>query len=595
MAPPVPSPEVTAGEPPPADRPSRARILIADDKPENLLLLTTYLSRKGYDTLTAGDGHEAVRACQTAAPDLIIMDAAMPGMDGYEATREIRRLYPDKWIPILFLSAYDGNEHQARGLNAGGDDYLTKPVNLAILGEKIKAMRRIAEAQERVARYASQLENAIEQAHADQEFAKHLLQRIIHKGLDVSDGVQQWVRPAEHFSGDVIVTARGPGGELYVLLADATGHGLAAAISVLPIIEAFYRLAEKGFSVTSIVGELNRKTRQLMPRDRFIAAAIAVIDHPQRSLQIWNGGIPVARFLDDAGNIVRSWASTHPPLGTLPDESLDAAPQVFSWPGAGQLVMHTDGLAEAVDERGTVFGGTRVWELLAGTRRDKRFAALVNAVQAHIGDGATHDDISLVMVACPDDTTRTPAERPHASLSPASANSIASWHLSLGLEAAQLRTLDIVPLLMSWLDQLRLEEQHRRTAFIVLAELVNNAIDHGLLHLDSAIKQQADGFERYIKLRTERLANLQSGSLELSIAHISQDGAPCLKITVRDSGPGFAHEAFLQRLTLPETLPSGRGIMLVKTIAAELRYAGTGNEAIAVLRLAPAASIDAGR
>lgn len=570
-----------------SERPS-ARILIADDTPENLVMLASYLSRKGYDTLTARDGREAVDVCRAAAPDLIIMDAAMPGMDGYEATREIRRLYPDKWIPILFLSAYASNEHQTRGLDAGGDDYLTKPVNLALLGEKIKAMRRIAEAQARVARYASQLENAIEQARADQEFARHLLQHIIHKGLDLSDGVQQWVRPAEHFSGDVIVTARGPAGELYVLLADATGHGLAAAISVLPIIEAFYRLAEKGFSITSIVAELNRKTRQLMPRDRFIAAVVAVIDHGQRSLQIWNGGIPAACFLDDAGAVIRHWPSLHPPLGTLPDEVLDTAPRVFSWPCAGQLVIHTDGLAEAVDQNGAVFGGERIWRLLAAAPRDKRFDALIDAVQAHVGEGATHDDISLVMVAC--DGLPAPDRAEEARAVPSVADSAASWHLSLGLEAGQLKTLDLVPLLMSWLDQLHLEEQHRRTTFVVLAELVNNAIDHGLLHLDSDIKHQPDGFERYIQLRTERLANLQSGTIDLSIAHIHQDGMPCLRIAVRDSGQGFAHEQLMQRLALPDTLPSGRGIMLVKSIAGDLRYEGSGNEAVAILRLPPLAA-----
>lgn len=574
----------------PPDRPSLGTILIADDKEENLLLLTSYLTRKGYATLSARNGQEAVRACQVAIPDLIIMDAAMPEMDGFEATREIRRLYPDKWIPILFLSAYDSNEHQARGLDAGGDDYLTKPVNLAILSEKIKAMRRIAEAQERVARYAAQLQNAIEEARTDQAFAKHLLQRIIHKDLDVSDGVQQWVRPAEHFSGDVIVTAPGPGGERYVLLADATGHGLAAAISVLPMIEAFYQLAEKGFSVASIVGELNRKTRQLMPRDRFVAAAVAVIDHAQRSLQIWNGGIPAARFVDDAGVVRRDWPSAHPPLGILAEDELDPRPEIFSWPAAGQLVMHSDGLAEAADDAGTLFGSDRVWELLAATPRETGFATLVSAVQTHIGDGAPHDDISLVMVACPDDAPAAapPARTPAGGV--AAAGESSAWHLSLGLDAAQLRSLDVVPLLMSWLDQLHLNAQHRRTTFVVLAELVNNALDHGLLRLDSRIKQQPDGFERYLKLRTERLAQLAHGSIKLSIAQVEHAGAPCLKISVRDSGPGFAHQEVLQQLGSGHTLPSGRGILLVKRIAAELRYEGAGNVAVALLRLPVAGS-----
>jgi anti-sigma regulatory factor (Ser/Thr protein kinase) len=385
----------------------------------------------------------------------------------------------------------------------------------------------------------------------------------------------------------VIVTARGPGGELYTLLADATGHGLAAAISVLPVIEAFYRLAEKGFSVASIVGELNRKVRRLMPRERFVAAAVAVIDHAERSLHIWNGGVPEVMFLDDAGNTVRSWPSSHLPLGTLSDEDLNATPEVFSWSSAGQLVMYTDGLVEADNASGDMFGSDRLQELLRRTPRAERFAALVDDVKAHIGDGSARDDISLVMVDCPCDPTPARSQQPARSPETPATNTTPSWRVTLGLEAAQLRTLDIVPLLMSWLDQLHLHEQHRGTAFIVLAELVNNAVDHGLLQLDSTIKQEPDGFERYIKARIQRLAALESGSIELSIEHLYRDGTPCLRINVRDSGPGFPYQQFLHRLASSDALPSGRGIMLVRTIAGELHYERGGSEAIAVLRLPP--------
>ena len=270
-----------------AGRAPAGRILVADDKPENVLLLKAYLTREGYEVVTAHDGLEAVRSCQESLPDLVIMDAAMPGMNGFEATREIRRLYPDKWIPILFLSAYASDENQARGLGAGGDDYLAKPVNLAILSEKIKAMRRIADMQTRIIDYAARLQDSIEQDQIDQNLAKHLLERIIRTHETAEETVHSWVSPAANFSGDVVITTRGPSGALYVMLVDATGHGLAAAISVLPVIEAFYRLTERGFSVSSIVQELNRKIHNLMPRDRFVAAVIASIDSADRSIELW--------------------------------------------------------------------------------------------------------------------------------------------------------------------------------------------------------------------------------------------------------------------------------------------------------------------
>ena len=571
-------------------QPSGGKILVVDDAPENVRLLKTFLTNEGYEVLTAQDGQEAVQCCQGALPDVIIMDVAMPKLNGYEATREIRRRHPTTWIPILFLSAHASEASQAQGLGAGGDDYLLKPVNLAILHEKIKAMRRIAESQARVARYAAELETGIEEARVEQEFAKHLMQRILQPKLDVADGVRQWIEPAEHFSGDAILTARGPGGELYIMLADAAGHGLAAAISVLPVIEAFYPLAEKGFSVGSIVRELNRKIRKLMPRERFIAAAVALVDRTEGSLQIWNGGLPEICFLNESGEVVRRWLSAHPPLGTETEEALQPQPEVFAWDDSGQLVMRTDGLEQAESATGVPFGADSVARTLANNPPAKRFDALVRAVHSHVGAGSARDDISLVVIDCPIAPSSAVPSRPMENVAAAHETTVASWHLSLRLEAAQLRSLDIVPLLMSWLDQLQLEERHRGTTFMVLAELVNNALDHGLLQLDSAVKQEPDGFERYLTLRAQRLAQLQSGSIELSVEHLIQDGTAYLRITVHDSGEGFAHQDFMGRLTTADTLPSGRGISLIKAIAGDLRFHGNGNQAVALLRLAPLSS-----
>ena len=557
---------------------------MADDKPENILLLKAYLTREGYEVVTANDGLEAVRSCQQGLPDLIIMDAAMPGMNGFEATREIRRLYPNQWIPILFLSAYASDENQARGLGAGGDDYLSKPVNLAILSEKIKAMRRIADMQTRIIDYAARLEDNIEQSHIDQNLAKHLLERIIRTDETAEHTVQSWVSPAANFSGDVVVTTRGPSGALYVMMVDATGHGLAAAISIIPVIEAFYRLTEKGFSVASIVRELNRKIHNLMPRDRFVAAAIASIDSAEHSIQLWNGGNPTVRFLNAAGAVLREWPSAHPPLGVLPNKDLQPVPEIYSWSEPGQLIMYTDGMIEAESPEKDVFGDDRVLRILTGNPPDRRFGALIEAVRSHIGNQAAMDDISLVAIECTDLPLPLPAhdesDQPHVPVLDGP-----SWKVALTLNAQELKTLDIVPLLMGWLDNLHLEERHRGTAFIVLAELLNNAIDHGLLEMDSTLKHAPDGFERYMTLRAERLAALHAGAIDITIQHLFQHGAPRLLVNVRDSGPGFDYQYMLARAAMPDTAPFGRGIMLLRTLTPTLEYRGTGNEVSAVLDL----------
>jgi DNA-binding response OmpR family regulator len=107
-----------------------ARILIVDDQPDFRAMLTVILQRSGFQVFVAADGEEALRLVSEIAPDLILMDVSMPGMDGMEAAHRIRQLTS---APILFLSALGGPETVARGRAAGGNGHLTKPFRLTEL------------------------------------------------------------------------------------------------------------------------------------------------------------------------------------------------------------------------------------------------------------------------------------------------------------------------------------------------------------------------------------------------------------------------------------------------------------------------------
>lgn len=559
-----------------------ALVLVADDKPENLLLLTSFLKREGYAYVTAANGREAVEACRRRAPDIILMDAAMPDMDGFQATHAIRRLFPDRWIPIIFVSAHSSTENQARGLSAGADDYISKPVNLAVLAEKLRAMQRIAAMQARIAQYAAQLEESLERSRSDQEFARHLLTHMAGRMAPREElGLAYWAEAAAGLSGDIVAGTHGPAGKRYLMVADAAGHGLAAAISVLPLVEAFYRLAKKGFSPASIISELNAKARGLLPRDRFVAALIVVADEAENSLQVWNGGLPEALFLDDAGEVLRRFPSRHPPLGMLSMEQLKLLPELFAWPGPGQLVIYTDGLSEAEDRTGEPFGAARLEAVLRRASRAERLDAVRAAVLAHLGATSPHDDVTLAMLDCP--APRSPSPLPVAGKQPSAGTPATSWRSTLRLDARQLRTLDVVPLVMNWIEQLQPLQERRGLVFTVLAELVSNAIDHGLLGLDSGLKHIPDGFERYMEARTEALARLTEGWIEITVECAGGEDTMELTITVTDSGSGFPYADYLDHLQGSDTLPSGRGIALVRQLTTELRYEGRGNRVVARL------------
>lgn len=123
----------------------RPQILIADDNPENLEILQIRLAACGYDVVTAGDGREALRVAREALPDLILLDIMMPKMDGIEVCRTIRQDRAMPFVPIIMITAKSDPEDVVVGLEAGADEYLTKPVDQIALVARVKSMLRIKE------------------------------------------------------------------------------------------------------------------------------------------------------------------------------------------------------------------------------------------------------------------------------------------------------------------------------------------------------------------------------------------------------------------------------------------------------------------
>jgi CheY-like chemotaxis protein len=116
------------------------RILLAEDNEMNRDMLTRRLERRGYTIVHAHDGVEAVLKAQQERPDLILMDMSLPLLDGWDATRQIKADPATRYIPVLGLSAHAMNTDSARALEAGCDDYDTKPVDINRLCGKIEAL-----------------------------------------------------------------------------------------------------------------------------------------------------------------------------------------------------------------------------------------------------------------------------------------------------------------------------------------------------------------------------------------------------------------------------------------------------------------------
>src|SRR5579863_591380 len=113
---------------PTQERNAKDIVLIVDDTPDNLAVLTDALDDAGYMVLVATDGETALDRLQHITPDIILLDAVMPRLDGFETCRRLKQLEASRWIPVVFMTGLTETEDIVRGFRAGGVDYVTKPI-----------------------------------------------------------------------------------------------------------------------------------------------------------------------------------------------------------------------------------------------------------------------------------------------------------------------------------------------------------------------------------------------------------------------------------------------------------------------------------
>lgn len=511
--------------------PGSHRIMVVDDTATNRQILAVFLKKLGHVVELAEDGAQAVALFSSKPFDLVIMDVMMPVMDGYEATRRIKAICGERWVPVIFLSALDKDENLVTGLDAGGDDYLPKPVNFVVLEAKLRSLsraialrRELEESQtfsqaitdnlvdaivtiddhgmieavnpaccrvfghaesEMLGRnvnmlmpepwrsahdgymtqylgggapriigmssrevsgvhkdgsvfpvslsvsefrnkgrrmFVGALRDISEQKRAEQQLRENAATLQVyhdnreaenHLAVEILDQLMRrpglldpllhyWMSPATHFSGDIVAAARANDGRYYVLLADATGHGLAAAISVLPVLTLFYDIVEFGLPLGRVIAKINSQLHVALPVGRFVCCSCLCIDPRLGNTELWLGGMPAALLIDGNGKLVREIPSIHLPLGIDEFDWRKSAPENLPpQPVGSQLLLMSDGLTEARNADGEEFGMARLLAVLAGVPPIDRVAALQDAVHQHLGVLSPHDDVTVVLVDLP--------------------------------------------------------------------------------------------------------------------------------------------------------------------------------------------------
>ncbi|WP_433741474.1 ATP-binding SpoIIE family protein phosphatase [Pseudomonas putida] len=538
------------------------------------MLLSSIVRRQGHQVLTAANGAEAVEAFRLERPHLVLMDAMMPVMDGFEAASQIKALAGETLVPIIFLTSLSENEALARCLEVGGDDFLAKPYNQVILGAKIKAMDRLRRLQATVLQQRDQIARHHDYLLNEQRVAKAVFDKVAHSGCLNAPNIRYLQSPYALFNGDLLLAAFTPSGDMHVLLGDFTGHGLPAAVGAMPLAEVFYGMTAKGYGLAETLREMNAKLKRILPVDMFCCATLLCLSFQRRSVEVWNGGMPDGYLHSMATGERTPLTARHLPLGVLSPTTFDDRTEVFPMALGDRVFLLSDGVIDTCDANEQLFGVQRLQQVFAANRQpDALFEEIDRALRDFRGEA--RDDVSMVEISLLDSVQLNP---PAPVYSDSGQSCPLDWSVSFEFRAATLKRFNPLPYLLQLLLEVHGLRAQSGALYSVLAELYSNALEHGVLGLDSSLKRDVAGFARYYKQRNKRLDELQDGYVRVHLQVTPQGEGGRLVIRVEDSGKGFDVERVMERPLDPVRL-SGRGVSLIRQLGRNANWSDDGRSA----------------
>ena len=380
---------------------SGERILVADDDATSRKLLTRILTRAGFECTEAPDGIEALKLLHADPPSLLLLDYDMPGMNGAEVLQQLRR---DEnaavaQIPAIMLTGHGGEESEVLCLEAGADDFVTKPINDAVLRARIDTQLRLRSMRSQLQKQNDELEAWRHNLERDLEAARLTQQSLIPQKPPVLPGweIAACYRPVIQVGGDIYGWLRMGDGRTLFWIADATGHGASAALLTTLAKLLFHHGTVENNQPAEIMEAVNNDFRSIFGARSFMTAMCVALDANTGRASVVGAGHPpllVAR----TGGRTESIASSAPPLGLL-ERSQFIETDVDLDPGDA-FFLYTDGIYGSGHEENPRLSSKRLAEMLQPLAENAE--ALLNRVldQAAIHDNGKvpPDDVAAIAV-----------------------------------------------------------------------------------------------------------------------------------------------------------------------------------------------------
>jgi CheY-like chemotaxis protein len=549
-------------------------ILIADDNPSDRILLKTILSQFGHKVISAVDGQDAIDKFDPQLIQLVCLDIKMPLKDGWEAALEIQRLAGSLFVPIVFLSGVVDPIALSNCLRIGGTDFISKPYSPALITAKLNAIVKLLVMQKTLEDQRDAMALYNEKLLHEQDVAKVVYENITHSNC-LEDPALSTLHYGTHtFNGDVILAAYKPNGGMHILLGDFTGHGLSAAIGALPLADIFFDWTKKGFLMRQIIPEINARLKGVLPANMFCSAAFIDVKVNNKSIEVWNGGLPDLLFFSQAADKPIRLTSKNLPLGVLPPDVFECQIDPISFVPGDRLMAFSDGIYEASDLSGKMFCHSVLAPLYRGEIESGRSLDWLaeRLKQEGVLDNP-HDDISCLSVRL---DTNIGIDSSGHDISRGHDEAPADFSFEYILNADSLRNTDPLPYVLQILTTVPGLSSFSSQIFMILSELYSNALEHGVLELNSDKKKSNEGFSHYYEERERRLVSLKSGYVKIAVKVTSDNNDRMLELYVEDSGSGFDYKSISYDISNTELLYN-RGFALLHQLCDKLEFSKGGS------------------
>jgi sigma-B regulation protein RsbU (phosphoserine phosphatase) len=371
---------------------SESRILIVDDVKANVDVLVHAL-REHYRLSVALDGAAALRSIEKNPPDLILLDIMMPpGIDGYEVCRQIRANEATRDIPVMFLSSLEDVKDKARGFEAGGNDYLTKPFEMLEVKARVRSLLK-----------AKAYNDAIREAIARElRIAREIQMGILPADLTAATRgtpleVDAVIEPARHVGGDLYEVLRAADDRIVVALGDVSGKGIPAAMFMAVAVTVLRTLARSFAEPDEMLRRLNDELAEQNPRGMFVTIQCLVFDVAKGTVTCAGAGHHQLVILSPGQAPRLAFPSSGRPAGLMPFNPVERESMPLS-PG-DTFVLFSDGVSEAMNAADDFFGEERLLAHLAALPAPAPtdiVRSTLEAVRAFAAGAPQSDDISIL-------------------------------------------------------------------------------------------------------------------------------------------------------------------------------------------------------